>query len=109
MPRKLPEHSYPIENLEIEVNGRELKVNGYAKYTLEEQSSGETGDASALFACFTRLKITDWTNIVKTDKDAEGLTKADLKALEDSILDNLNENFELCEYLTNLPEEGEDI
>lgn len=109
MPRNQPEHSFPIENLEIEVNGRELKVSGYAKYELEEQSSGEIGDPSSLFACFTRLKITDWTTIVKTDKDAEGLTKADLKAIEDSILDNLNENFELCEYLANLPEEGDDF
>jgi hypothetical protein len=109
MPRNQPEHSYPIENLEIEVNGRELKINGYAKYVLEDQSSGEQGDASSLFACFTRLKVTDWTNIVKTDKDAQGLTKNDLKAIEDSILDSLNENFELCEYLANLPEEGDDF
>lgn len=109
MPRNLPEHSYPIDNLEIEVNGRELKVSGYAKYVLEDQSSGEEGDASSQFACFTRLKVTDWTNIVKTDRDAEGLTKSDLKAIEDSILDNLNENFELCEYLANLPEEGDDF
>jgi len=109
MPRNQPELTYPIESLEIEVNGRELKINGYAKYVLEDQSSGEQGDASSLFACFTRLKVTDWTNIVKTDKDAQGLTKADLKAVEDSILDNLNENFELCEYLANLPEEGSDF
>lgn len=106
MSRKLPEHSYPIENLEIEVNGRELIVNGYAKYVLEDQSSGEQGDASSLFACFTRLKITDWTTIVASDKDAQGLTKDDLKALEDSILDNLNENFELCEYLATEDGEG---
>lgn len=106
MPRKQPELSYPIENLEIEVNGRELKINGYAKYVLEEQSSG---DASALFACFIRLKITDWTTIVASEKDAQGLTKSDIKAIEDSILDNLNENYELCEYLANLPEEGQDI
>lgn len=109
MPRNKPEHTYPIDNLEIEVNGRELKVSGYAKYELEEQSSGEYGDPSSLFACFTRLKVTDWTCIVKTDKDAQGLTKADLKAIEDSILDSLNENYELCEHLANLPEEGDDF
>lgn len=108
MPRKQPELTYPIEHLEVEVNGRELTINGYAKYTLEDQSSGERGDSPSLFACFTRLKITDWNCVLKSDKDAQGLTKSDLKAIEDSILDSLNENFELCEYLASLPEEGED-
>ena len=109
MPRNKPEHTYPIENLEIEVNGRELIVNGYAKYEVEDQSSGERGDTPSMFACFTRLKITNWTNIVASEEDSRGLTKNDLKAIEDSILDNLNENFELCEYLANIPDAGEDF
>ena len=100
MPRKAPELTYPIENLEIEVNGRELKINGYAKYDIVNENN------PSAFATFTRLKITDWTTIVVTDKDAQDLTKSDLKALEDSILDNLNENFELCDYLASEKGEG---
>lgn len=102
MPRNKPELTYPIENLEIEVGGRELIINGYAKYELEDQSSGEYGDPSSMFAHFVSLKITNWDcRIVDKKVDFNGLTKQDIKAVEDSILDNLNENFELCEYLAS--------
>ena len=97
-----PELSYPIDNLEIEVNGREMIINGYAKYELEDESSGEYLDPPHMFARFTRLKITNWMPVKVTKQDDfQGLTKDDLKALEDSILDNLNENMELCEYLAS--------
>jgi len=101
MPSNTPELTYPIENLEIEVNGRELIINGYAKYEVVNENN------PSAFATFTRLKITNWDTVVKSIKDAQGLTKDDIKAVEDSILDNLNENFELCDYLAS--EKGEGI
>jgi len=102
MPRNKPEHTYPIDNLEIEVNGREMIINGYAKYELEDESSGEYLDPPHMFARFVRLKITGWMPVKVTKQDDfQGLTKSDIKALEDSILDSLNENMELCEYLAS--------
>lgn len=104
MPNNKLKHTYPIENLEIEVNGRELTINGYAKYTIDKQNSGESG---AIFARFVKLKITNWDCKCRTVKDAmTGLTKSDIKAVEDSILDNLNENYELCDYLASEDAEG---
>lgn len=81
---------YPLENQEIELGDRTVKINGFATYEVE---SG--------FARFTKVKILEWTfNVTPYDPKVEtGLTKDDLKALQDSILDNLNENFELCDYL----------
>lgn len=104
MPNNKLKHTYPIENLEIEVNGRELIINGYAKYTLDSNSSE---DSKSSFARFVKLKITNWDCKCRTVKDAmTGLTKSDIKAVEDSILDNLNENYELCDYLASEDAEG---
>ena len=100
MPRKQPELTYPIEHLEIEVGGRELIIDGYAKYEIIN------GTDPSAFATFTRLKITNWDCNVKTPRGTAGLTKDDIKAVEDSILDNLNENYELCEYLASEKGEG---
>lgn len=83
---------YPLDNLEIELGHKTVKVKGHANYEVEGNTSH--------FARFTSVKIKDWSFICKTEKDAmQGLTKEDIKALEDSILDNLNENYELCDYL----------
>lgn len=82
----------PIENQETELGDRTVKINGFATYEVEGH-----------FARFTKVKILDWSFIVTTKdpKVETGLTKDDLKALQDSILDNLNENFELCDYLAS--------
>ena len=83
---------YPLENLEIELGDKTVKVSGHAHYEVEGNNTH--------FARFTSVKIRDWSFVCKTEKDAmQGLTKDDIKALQDSILDNLNENFELCDYL----------
>jgi hypothetical protein len=80
---------YPLENLEIEVGSKLVKINGFATYEVEGG-----------FARFTKVKILDWDYRCYSEKDAmQGLTKDDIKALQDSILDNLNENYELCDYL----------
>ena len=81
---------YPLENQEVELGGRTVKINGFATYEVEGG-----------FARFTKVKILDWSFIVTPNdpKVETGLTKDDIKALQDSILDNLNENFELCDYL----------
>lgn len=83
---------YPLENQEIELGDLTVKINGFANYEIE---SG--------FARFTKVKILDWDFNVrpKEPKVETGLTKDDIKALQDSILDNLNENFELCDYLAS--------
>ena len=81
---------YPLDNIEIELGSRTVKVSGLANY---EVDGG--------FARFTSVKIKNWDFMVTPydPKVATGLTKQDIKALEDSILDNLNENYELCDYL----------
>lgn len=81
---------YPLENQEIELGERTVRINGFATYEVEGG-----------FARFTKVKILDWSfDVTPYDPKVEtGLTKDDLKALQDSILDNLNENFELCDYL----------
>jgi hypothetical protein len=81
---------YPLENQEVELGGRTVKINGFATYEVEGG-----------FARFTKVKILDWSFIVTPfdPKVETGLTKEDLNALQDSILDNLNENYELCDYL----------
>jgi hypothetical protein len=83
---------YPLENLEVQLGHKLVKINGYAHYSVEGNPCH--------FARFTKVKIVDWDYKCHNAKDAmQGLTKDDLKALSDSILDNLNENYELCDYL----------
>ncbi len=84
---------YPLDNIEIELGSRTVKVKGYAYYEVEGNTTH--------FARFTSVKIKDWSFLVtpRDPKVETGLTKEDIKALEDSILDNLNENYELCDYL----------
>jgi hypothetical protein len=81
---------YPLENQEIDLGDRTVKINGIATYEVEGS-----------FARFTKVKILDWSFIVTPfdPKVETGLTKDDIKALQDSILDNLNDNYELCDYL----------
>jgi len=83
---------YPLENQEIDLGDRTVKINGFATYEVE-----------GIFARFTKVKILDWSFIVTPNdpKVETGLTKDDIKALQDSILDNLNENYELCDYLAS--------
>jgi hypothetical protein len=81
---------YPLENQEIDLGDRTVKINGFATYEVEGS-----------FARFTKVKILDWSFIATPfdPKVETGLTKDDIKALQDSILDNLNDNYELCDYL----------
>jgi len=81
---------FPLENQEIDLGERSVKINGFATYEVEGK-----------FARFTKVKILDWSFIVTPNdpKVETGLTKDDIKALQDSILDNLNDNYELCDYL----------
>jgi hypothetical protein len=81
---------YPLDNIDIELGSRTVKVSGHANYEVEGG-----------FARFTSVKIKDWSFMVTLydPKVETGLTKEDITALQDSILDNLNENYELCDYL----------
>jgi hypothetical protein len=81
---------YPLENQEIDLGEVTVKINGFATYEVEGS-----------FARFSKVKILDWSFIVTPNdpKVETGLTKDDIKALQDSILDNLNDNYELCDYL----------
>lgn len=83
---------YPLENQEIELGDLTVKINGFATYEIEGG-----------FARFTKVKILEWDFNVspKEPKVEKGLTKDDLNAIQDSILDNLNENYELCDYLAS--------
>lgn len=83
---------YPLENIEIQLGHKLVKINGYAHYEVEGNPSH--------FARFTSVVIKDWDYKCHSEKDAmQGLTQQDIRALKDSILDNLNENYELCDYL----------
>lgn len=94
--------TYPIENMELELGDRTIKINGYAKYSIS------TGMAE-----FSSVKILEWDFMPYTDldtgelrysvndKENGGITKDDLNALENAIRDELNENFDLCDFLAN--------
>lgn len=82
---------YPLENQEIDLGEVTVKINGFANYEID-----------CGFARFTKVKILDHSFVPSTDEQAhQGLTKDDLTAIQDSILDNLNENYELCDYLAS--------
>lgn len=94
--------NYPIENWEMEYGDRKIMINGYASY------SCSTGTAE-----FSKVRILEWDFMPYTeletgelrycvnDEENGGLTEDDLKCLQNIIRDDLNENFELCDYLAN--------
>lgn len=83
------EHTYPLDK-RFKINGTPCAIKGYAKYVIENG-----------MARFVRVKISDW-NTVSKRKDADmRLTDNDIKAVQDLVLNELNEDYGLCDYLTS--------
>lgn len=95
------EYSYHFKDLKIPYGKESISVNGTAKFQIEDLSSGERGDQEELIAFFYKAVIrsydTDYYN------PNQGLTEKDLLALEDVVLEALNDDYELCSNLPSFP------
>lgn len=91
--------TYQFNCLQIPYGDAFIEVNGTAKYQLEDLSSGERGEPEELHAFFYKATIRSYDTEV--EDPMTGLTKQDLLALEDAVLEALNENYELCSTLPN--------
>ena len=88
------EHTYPLNAFDVPYGDRVCTIKGYAKY---EINSG--------LAEFFKVSIKDW-KFKKQGKKSnpetdDRMTEQDIQALQDAILAELNENYELCEYLAS--------
>jgi hypothetical protein len=86
--------TYQFNCLQIPYGDAFIEVNGTATYQIEDLSSGERGDQEELQAFFYKAKIRSYDTEV--EDPMQGLTKQDLVALEQVVLDALNDNYELC-------------
>jgi len=93
--------TYHFNCLQIPYGDAFIEVNGTATYQIEDLSSGERGDQEELQAFFYKAKIRSYDTEV--EDPMQGLTKQDLVALEQVILDALNDNYELCTTLPTNP------
>lgn len=97
----MKDYSYHFNCMQIPYGDGFIEVNGTAKYQIEDLSSGE--DDSSLIAFFYEAKIRNYDT--ETDEPLTGLTKKDLEALSDVVLEKLNDNYELCTELAINPKE----
>lgn len=89
--------SYHFNCLQIQYGDAFIEVNGTAKYQIEDLDWNS--NESSLQAFFYKAKIRSYDTEV--EDPMTGLTKKDLEALEQVVLDALNENYELCIELAN--------
>ena len=89
--------SYHFNCLQIPYGDAFIEVNGTAKYQIEDLDWNS--NESSLQAFFYKAKIRSYDTEV--EDPMTGLTKKDLEALEQVVLDALNENYELCIELAN--------
>ena len=89
--------SYHFNGLQIPYGDSFIEVNGTAKYHLENLSSGERGDQDEFHAFFFKAIVRSYDTEV--EDPLQGLTQKDLLALEDVIIETLNDNYELCSFL----------
>lgn len=95
----MKDYSYHFNCLQIPVGDAFIEVNGTAKYQIEDLSSGE--DDSAMVAFFYECVIRSYDTEI--EEPLEGLTKQDLEALADVVLEQLNDDYELCTTLPTNP------
>lgn len=101
--------------MELDMGDAIAVVSGRAMYEIEDQGIGSyechgaKGHDSYKVAVFDSCKITDWKLVDHMGQSikGQGLTKDDIKALQEVIVNELNENQELCCELAeeNEPEE----
>lgn len=77
-----------------------LLLSGTAFWVEENLSSGEAGDPDEYIAFFVRAKIRNWKSNSGSD-----LTITTINAIEESIVENFNNNYELCTSLANQTKE----
>lgn len=107
--------TFEIENMELDMGDAIALVSGRATYDIEDQGIGGyechgfKGHDSYKVAVFESCKITTWKLIDHLGKEISdlGLTKDDIEALQEVIVNELNENHELCCELAedNQPDE----
>ena len=89
--------SYHFNCLQIPYGDAFIEVNGTAKYQIEDLDWN--CNEPTLQAFFYKAKIRSYDTEV--EDPMQGLTKKDLEALEQVVLDTLNDNYELCTSLPN--------
>jgi hypothetical protein len=99
----MKDYTYEFNCLQIPLGDAFIEVNGTATYQIEDLSSGERGDEEALVAFFYEAKIRNYDTEV--EEPLQGLTKQDLVALADIVLEILNDDYELCTTLPINPKE----
>ena len=87
------DYSYQFSGLVIPLGDAEIQVSGFAKYQIEDLGTGDYD--SALVAFFYQAKIRDYDFGFE-----KGITEQTREALEELVLEQLNDNYELC---TSLP------
>lgn len=95
----MKDYSYHFNCLQIPVGDAFIEVNGTAKYQIEDLGSGD--DDSALVAFFHSCVIRSYDTEV--EEPLQGLTKQDLEALGEVVLETLNDDYELCTSLAINP------
>ena len=92
------DYSYQFSGLTIPLGDAEIQVSGTAKYQIEDLSSGERGDPEYLVAFFYQAKIRDYDFGFE-----KGITEKTREALEELVLEQLNDDYELCTSLAINP------
>jgi len=96
--KAMSEHTFDIENFVCNWSRfpYPIQLNGYGKWILVKTPDGDFGQ-------FTKVKIQNWDYIGNSNvEELQGLTKKDLTFLENSLQDELNGNYQLCDFLPTL-------
>lgn len=109
--------TFEIKDMELDMGDATVFVSGRAKYHIDDIGNGfyEFGSIKGKdvhnIAVFDSCKITDWRLVDEMGRNLEGqgLTKQDINALEEVVVDELNYNLELCyELACDEPEPPEE-
>lgn len=95
----MKDHSYHFNSIQVRHGDTFVEVSGTAKYQIEDLGTSDTD--SALVAFFYEAKIRDYDT--ESEDPMTGLTKQDLEALAEQVLEILNDDYELCTELAINP------
>ena len=96
--------TFDIYDMELDMGDAVACVRGFATYDIEDigiggyEYHGSKETDRCPVAVFSSCKITDWKLIGPNGRemDKQGLTKDDIQALQEVVVEELNDNFELC-------------
>lgn len=91
--------SYHFNNIQVRLGDSFVDVSGTAKYQIEDLGSSD--EDSALVAFFYEAKVRNYDT--ESEDPITGLTKQDLEALAEMVLEVLNDDYELCTSLAINP------